>query len=122
MRPIMTFTRLVLASMIFIHAHAHAHASFQDVGAGARAPGMADVFVGVADNADAVYYNPAGLTQLRAHEVSMQYGQLLRGADDGTSFGTSYLAGAYRLGNGKKGTLGWLIIISKRRTCSMNAH
>ena len=40
-------------------------------GAGARAAGMGGAFIGVADDATAITWNPAGLTQLYRPEVSL---------------------------------------------------
>jgi long-subunit fatty acid transport protein len=40
-------------------------------GAGARAAGMGGAFIGVADDATAIVWNPAGLTQLERTEVSI---------------------------------------------------
>ncbi|MCF7858378.1 MAG: hypothetical protein K9N07_03525 [Candidatus Cloacimonetes bacterium] len=40
-------------------------------GAGARAAGMGDAFIGVADDATAITWNPGGLTQLYRPEVSL---------------------------------------------------
>jgi hypothetical protein len=41
-----------------------AGAQFLELGVSARAMGMGDAFLSIADDASAVYYNPAGLTQL----------------------------------------------------------
>jgi long-subunit fatty acid transport protein len=41
------------------------------IGAGARAAGMADAFVAIADDATAASWNPAGLVQLEAPELSI---------------------------------------------------
>lgn len=40
---------------------------------GARALGMGEAFVALADDVNCLYWNPAGLTQIRNHEVSMMY-------------------------------------------------
>jgi hypothetical protein len=45
-------------------------AQFLKLGAGARAAGMGDAYVGVSDDASAVYWNPAGLAGLTSKEVS----------------------------------------------------
>lgn len=82
-----------------------AQAAFDDNGAGSRAPGMADAVVGIADDVDALYYNPAGLGQMDHSELSTQYGQLLQGFTDGTNIGTSYIAIAQPLQQGQKGTV-----------------
>ncbi len=46
-----------------------AGAQFLELGVGARANGMGDAFVAVSNDATAMYYNPAGLTQLYDREV-----------------------------------------------------
>ncbi|MDE2292923.1 MAG: PorV/PorQ family protein [Elusimicrobia bacterium] len=40
---------------------------------GARANGMGTAFTGLADNIDALYYNPAGLSTLQSREASFMY-------------------------------------------------
>lgn len=49
------------------------NASPNKVGSGARAVGMGSAFVAVADDATAASWNPAGLTQLQAPEISVVY-------------------------------------------------
>src|SRR5262245_15145100 len=80
-------------------------ASFEDTEAGARAPGMADVFTAVADDADAIAYNPAGLIQLQDGQITSQYGEVVKGLDDDSSLGTTYLGYAHPLMRGFR-TLG----------------
>src|SRR5437868_6492711 len=46
---------------------------FLRVGVGARAPGMGGAFSPVADDATAIYWNPAGLAMLEKKEVSVSY-------------------------------------------------
>jgi long-subunit fatty acid transport protein len=48
------------------------------VGSGARATGMGGAFIGVADDATAASWNPAGLVQLEKPEVSAVYGHFHR--------------------------------------------
>jgi len=40
---------------------------------GARALGMGEAFVAIADDVNCLYWNPAGLSQIRNHEISMMY-------------------------------------------------
>jgi len=47
--------------------------SLNPVGSGARATGMGGAFIGVADDATAASWNPAGLVQLEKPEVSVVY-------------------------------------------------
>ena len=42
---------------------------FMELGVGARALGMGNAFVGIADDITALYWNPAGLAQLKSSEV-----------------------------------------------------
>ena len=62
-------------------------AALFDVGMGARALGMGGAFVAVADDANAIYYNPAGLALIDGHDVTSMYSTLL-GA--GNYFGVGY--------------------------------
>ena len=61
---------LIILFCIFIGFALHA-ADWNLTGAGARAAGMGGAFIGVADDATAVVWNPAGLTNLYRPEVSI---------------------------------------------------
>ncbi|MHB9155380.1 MAG: PorV/PorQ family protein [Endomicrobiales bacterium] len=50
--------------------------AFLSFGAGARSLAMGKTFVGVADDASAVYWNPAGLTQLKTQDITALYASL----------------------------------------------
>ncbi len=58
-----------------------------DVGMGARALGMGGAFVAVADDANAIYYNPAGLALIEGRKATSLYSTLM-GA--GNYFGAGY--------------------------------
>ncbi|MCD4796843.1 MAG: outer membrane protein transport protein [Candidatus Cloacimonetes bacterium] len=60
----------IVLFIIFIGFNLHA-ADWNITGAGARATGMGGAFIGVADDATAISWNPAGLTQLYRPEVSL---------------------------------------------------
>lgn len=91
--------RVLLAFMLFFQsAHLSVlQSAFDEQGVGGRAPAMGDAFTAVSDDANAIMYNPAGLVQLTDGEFSTQYGQLVRGLDDGSSLGTTYLGFAHPL-------------------------
>ncbi|MEO0070753.1 MAG: hypothetical protein ABIK39_01515 [candidate division WOR-3 bacterium] len=50
--------------------------AFLSYGAAPRSLGMGKAFTGVADDAQAIYFNPGGLFQLNAHEVLLAHSQL----------------------------------------------
>jgi hypothetical protein len=50
--------------------------AFLSFGAGARPLGMGKTFVGVADDASAAYWNPAGLVQVKSGEIVALYASL----------------------------------------------
>ncbi|HCJ67793.1 MAG TPA: hypothetical protein DHV62_10895 [Elusimicrobia bacterium] len=85
------------------------YASFEDIGVGARAVGMGNAFITVADDVYSIYYNPAGLTALRQKETASSYGRLYFGLDDGSNLGKSFLGYAHPLAK-KYGSfgLGWM--------------
>ncbi|MCD6426083.1 MAG: outer membrane protein transport protein [Anaerolineales bacterium] len=61
--------------------------SWNPVGSGARAIGMGGAFIGVADDATAASWNPAGLIQLEKPEVSIVGNYVYRKNDE--SYGTN---------------------------------
>jgi long-subunit fatty acid transport protein len=65
-----TYLILVLIGTSFGVAQNRAN-QYNITGAGARAAGMGGAFIGVADDATAIVWNPAGLTQLERMEVSV---------------------------------------------------
>ena len=48
-------------------------ASFLKIGVGARAAAMGEAFSAVASDGTSLYWNPAGLTQLKTKEISATY-------------------------------------------------
>ena len=83
-----------------------AQAAFEDLGAGARAPGLGNAFTALADDVYAVYYNPAGLAQLERPQFSTAYSRLFMGLSDGTNLNAMQLVYAHPLQKGRYGTLG----------------
>ncbi len=54
---------------------------FQDEARGIRPAGMGEAFVGVADDANAVLYNPAGFSRISEYELVGMYASLYSGLD-----------------------------------------
>jgi hypothetical protein len=61
-----------------------------DLGVGARAMGLSGAFVAVADDASAVYWNPAGLVQLDRPELDGMYGSYFNDKDRNLFFSFQY--------------------------------
>lgn len=57
--------------------------AFLSYGAGAKALGMGKTFAGVADDASAIYWNPAGLGTLQKREVTALYASLYENTNYG---------------------------------------
>jgi long-subunit fatty acid transport protein len=77
---------LLLGGVLLVAATASAQqlefsSSLNPVGSGARAMGMGGAFIGVADDATAASWNPAGLIQLEKPEVSFVYSYFQRSQD-----------------------------------------
>ncbi|MDO8589355.1 MAG: PorV/PorQ family protein [Armatimonadota bacterium] len=51
-------------------------AAFLDIGVGARAVGMGGAYTALADDANAVYWNPAGLARMEKREASVSHAEL----------------------------------------------
>jgi len=62
---------LFFLSLLFITTLFAQNVNFNLTGAGARAAGMGGAFIGVADDATAIVWNPAGLTLLERPEASI---------------------------------------------------
>jgi len=76
------------------------YAAFKEVGWGARASGMGGAYVAVSDDCDAIFWNPAGLAQLKSQEAAILYHKPYLGLE-GVDFSYSMMAGALPLGNKK---------------------
>lgn len=76
-KPLTAAIGLVLAALscdvlAITDTETNASIPFSFTSPGARSLGMAGAFVGLADDATAAYTNPAGLTQLRQTEISLE--------------------------------------------------
>ncbi|MDD5210250.1 MAG: type IX secretion system membrane protein PorP/SprF [Elusimicrobiales bacterium] len=87
-------TALLAALLLFAGT---ARAAFEDLGAGARGPGLGNAFTAIADDVYAIYYNPAGLAQLQRPELAASHTQHLAGLSDGSGINTSFLGYAHPL-------------------------
>jgi hypothetical protein len=74
-------------------------APFLKVGVGARPLAMGNAYVAVADDADAVYWNPGALGTFKRKDLTASYNSLFKDQDQG------FIAYAFPLGDGP-GTMG----------------
>ncbi len=56
--------------------------NFEKLGMGARAVGMGEAFTAVADDATAMFWNPAGLVLARGTQLSFTHGEWIQGVTD----------------------------------------
>lgn len=99
--------RLITAILTVLAATAAntAQGAFEELGAGARAPGMGDAFVGLADDVYAIHYNPAGLATLTRPELGASYTKLLTGLTDDSDVSQMFFGYAHPLSKAR-GTIG----------------
>lgn len=68
---------MILGGMgLYAGENADNAAPYMKMGVGVRAIGLGGAFVAVSDDASAGFWNPAGLSQIEAREVSAVYGGL----------------------------------------------
>ena len=96
--------RLLLALLLVLAAPARA--AFEDLGAGARAPGMGGAFVPVADDVYTMHYNPAGLSLLERPQLGVTYAQIQPGLQDGSNLSQTFIGYAHPMRNARKSTWG----------------
>lgn len=94
---------LILASLTPL-----AYGGFIDLGVGARPLGMGHAFVGVANDVNALYYNPAGLINVMNMEFCFMYAPLMIGLTDGSGISDIYGAFAMKLTEESAVGAGWL--------------
>ncbi len=88
----------VLVGLLLIVQSSEGVVNIQNVGSGARAQGLGNSFVAVADNADAVFANPAGLGQVSQRVVSYTNVSLLYAGIEGDDLGQHVVSYAQPLG------------------------
>ena len=89
----------VLVGLLFVAGSSEGVVNIQNVGSGARAQGLGNSFVAVADNADAVFANPAGLGQVAQRQVSYTNVSLLYAGIEGDDLGQHVVSYAQPLGD-----------------------
>ena len=89
----------VLVGVLCVAQSSEGVVNIQNVGSGARAQGLGNSFVAVADNADAVFANPAGLGQVTQRQVAYTNVSLLYDGIEGDDLGQHVVSYAQPLGD-----------------------
>ena len=63
-------TLSALAGLLLVAVSSEAVVNIQSVGAGARAQALGNSYVAIADDADAIFENPAGLGQIQKKQLA----------------------------------------------------
>ncbi len=71
------------------------YGAFDELNIGARPQGLGGAFTAISDDANALFYNPAGLSNLKKAELTSNYGRLFMGLDDNSSIGSSFVGYAH---------------------------
>ena len=100
--------RIIISIILLSVANLCLRADFEEIGVGARAIGMGNAFVGLSDDVNAMFYNPAGLVKLSRNEFSSGYGKLYLGLTDKSDLSDSFISFGYplRKKTGDNGTVG----------------
>lgn len=83
---VITFLASCLLPLTFVYG------AFEDIGTGARPMALGNAYTAIADDVNALYYNPAGLINLKRKELSATYGLLYMGLGDKSKINNSYVA------------------------------
>tara|TARA_B100000941_G_scaffold284276_1_gene254833 strand:- start:185 stop:1120 length:936 start_codon:yes stop_codon:yes gene_type:complete len=88
-----------IAALLVFAVSSEAVVNIQSVGAGARAQALGNSYVAIADDADAIFENPAGLGQLDNKSVAYTNVSLFFGGIEGDNLGQHVLSYAQPLGS-----------------------
>ncbi|MEW6608202.1 MAG: PorV/PorQ family protein [bacterium] len=98
MKKLLLITMVVLiGTPCFAKDEGETAMAFVKIGQEARVAGMGEAFVGLADDVSALYWNPAGLSQLEEREASFMY---LKPFTDVSGLGYGYLSSAFPTNEG----------------------
>lgn len=89
---------LSIGISVFLHYHLFSmsvYASSGDTESGARAMGLGGAFSALADDAYALYYNPAGLKRIKRKEFSASYDLIHAGLRDESKISNAFVAYAH---------------------------
>lgn len=94
----------VAATFLFLYRSTCLYGAFEDLSTGVRAAAMGGAFSAISDDANGIFYNPAGLYLAKNNEFTATYGRIHMGLDDGSNISDSIIV--YINPFGKYGTAG----------------
>jgi len=107
-KPITKLAGTVLSLVLLLTSHfplpTCLYGAFDEFSPGVRPAALGGAFTALSDDANAVFYNPAGLYRADKNEFLASYGRLYFGLDDDSNIGTSLIS--YINPFGKYGTAG----------------
>ncbi|MDI6641857.1 MAG: hypothetical protein QME68_06065, partial [Elusimicrobiota bacterium] len=83
--------------IVLLVTSTYLYADFVNLGYGSRVQSIGGAFVGLADDSQAVFYNPAGLSYQKIPEIQTTYGKYLLGLTDESSPAQTFLSAVYPL-------------------------
>ncbi len=83
---------IIVGTIGYARNYSNAAMDFLKLGQGARVNGIGEAFVGLADDINTLYWNPAGLGQLKDREVTIMY---LKPFNEINGLSYSYLASVF---------------------------
>jgi long-subunit fatty acid transport protein len=93
------YIAMALGGLLLSSAASEAVVNIQNVGAGARSSALGNSFVAIADDADAVFANPAGLSQIGNKQLSYTNVSLFFGGIEGDDLGQHVVSYVQPLGS-----------------------
>ena len=72
----LSFIIILLVFIPYIGYSANYIGTFDDISSSARAAGMGNAFIGLSDDPGGVYYNPAGISQIKNPQLALMYKDL----------------------------------------------
>ncbi|MFH1824970.1 MAG: PorV/PorQ family protein [Candidatus Firestonebacteria bacterium] len=73
MKKIIVLMMVVFVSISYASGPGSTGANYLRIGMGARAAGMGEAQVAIADNVDSIYWNPAGLCLIKSSEIGLMH-------------------------------------------------
>lgn len=87
-KPLIRFIFSYSLALLLSHS---LYCAFENTSSGARPYGMGEAFAAMADDVQAIFYNPAGLAQIRHKELVTYYGRPFLGLSDKSNISDSFI-------------------------------